>query len=268
MRKTRPHKQYLPHPRPDPEFVIDVRAFVLALQLLVCELANSSSPSLLRRAQMLPPMAYASDSSTSICEKFVHSSVNKIRSPVNVVKVRRPHLDPSSSRRETLTVYSRSHLHSGHQRDGEFSPDHKVESSPSGTDLLSTSRQSCRFVPPSILLRVASKLTLSSFALAQAHDTPIRAISWARSSRYLLSSDDSGQIKYFQSNMNNLKALPGHAGHSCRGLAFGSGDSRFVSAGDDGFIRIWGFDEQREERGWRGKLSFRASLVVSADDES
>ncbi|KAL7409880.1 WD40-repeat-containing domain protein [Mrakia frigida] len=175
MRKTRPHRQYLPHPRPDPEFVID----------------------------LLPPMAYASDSSTSICEKFVHSSVNKIRSPVNVVKW-----------------------------------------TPEGRRVL-TGSQSGEFT-------LWNGLAFNFETILQAHDTPIRSIAWARSSRYLLSSDDSGQIKYFQSNMNNLAVLPGHAGHSCRGLSFGSGDSRFVSAGDDGFIRIWGFEERREERGWRG----------------
>lgn len=62
--------------------------------------------------------------------------------------------------------------------------------------------------------------------------------------------------------MNNLAILPGHAGHSCRGLSFGSGDSRFVSAGDDGYIRIWGFEEKREERGWRGVFSCCRSVFL------
>lgn len=88
--------------------------------------------------------------------------------------------------------------------------------------------------------------------ILQAHDTPIRSICWSHSSRYLISSEDSGQIKYFQSNMNNLAALPGHAGHSCRALSFSQSDEKFVSVGDDGYVRIWDFEQRREERAWRG----------------
>jgi len=52
--------------------------------------------------------------------------------------------------------------------------------------------------------------------------------------------------------MNNLAALPGHAGHSCRALAFSPSDDKFVSVGDDGYVRIWDFEQRREERAWRG----------------
>ena len=38
-------------------------------------------------AQLLPPIAYPDNSSTSLCTKFVHTSTNKIRCPVNVVTV-------------------------------------------------------------------------------------------------------------------------------------------------------------------------------------
>lgn len=37
--------------------------------------------------QLLPPKAYLNNSSTSICTKFVHTSTNKIKFPVNVVAV-------------------------------------------------------------------------------------------------------------------------------------------------------------------------------------
>ncbi|CDZ97317.1 Polyadenylation factor I complex, subunit PFS2 [Phaffia rhodozyma] len=175
VRKIRPNPHYTPYSRPDPEFIID----------------------------LLPPAAYSGNSSTSLCEKFVHSSVNKIRSPVNVVKW-----------------------------------------TPEGRRVL-TGAQSGEFT-------LWNGLAFNFETILQAHDTPIRAVAWSHSSRYLLSSEDSGQIKYFQSNMNNLAALPGHAGHSCRGLAFAAGDEKFVSAGDDGYIRIWAFEERRQERGWRG----------------
>ncbi|KAK7434047.1 pre-mRNA cleavage and polyadenylation factor (CPF) complex subunit [Stygiomarasmius scandens] len=57
MRKLRPNPSYLPQLRPCPPSVID----------------------------LLPPKAYPDNPSTSLCTKFVHTSTNKIRCPVNVV---------------------------------------------------------------------------------------------------------------------------------------------------------------------------------------
>ncbi|KAF8626376.1 hypothetical protein AX15_005026 [Amanita polypyramis BW_CC] len=57
MRKLRPNSTYVPHLRPSPPFIID----------------------------LLPPKAYPDNCSTSLCTKFVHTSTNKIRCPVNVV---------------------------------------------------------------------------------------------------------------------------------------------------------------------------------------
>ncbi|KAG6833215.1 hypothetical protein H0H87_010278 [Tephrocybe sp. NHM501043] len=57
LRKLRPNPQYVPYLRPTPPYIID----------------------------LLPPKAYPENSSTSLCTKFVHTSTNKIRCPVNVV---------------------------------------------------------------------------------------------------------------------------------------------------------------------------------------
>ncbi|KAF8968246.1 WD40-repeat-containing domain protein [Flammula alnicola] len=57
LRKLRPNSNYVPHMRPSPPFIID----------------------------LLPPKAYPENPSTSLCTKFVHTSTNKIRCPVNVV---------------------------------------------------------------------------------------------------------------------------------------------------------------------------------------
>ncbi|KAF5318013.1 hypothetical protein D9619_012251 [Psilocybe cf. subviscida] len=57
LRKLRPNPHYVPHMRPAPPFIID----------------------------LLPPKAYPDNPSTSLCTKFVHTSTNKIRCPVNVV---------------------------------------------------------------------------------------------------------------------------------------------------------------------------------------
>lgn len=57
LRKLRPNPTYAPHIRPSPPFIVD----------------------------LLPPKAYPENPSTSLCTKFVHTSTNKIRCPVNVV---------------------------------------------------------------------------------------------------------------------------------------------------------------------------------------
>ncbi|KAF8165210.1 quinon protein alcohol dehydrogenase-like superfamily [Crassisporium funariophilum] len=57
LRKLRPNPSFVPHLRPSPPFIID----------------------------LLPPKAYPENTSTSLCTKFVHTSTNKIRCPVNVV---------------------------------------------------------------------------------------------------------------------------------------------------------------------------------------
>ncbi|KAJ7885406.1 WD40-repeat-containing domain protein [Mycena leptocephala] len=57
LRKLRPNRGYVPYLRPSPPYIID----------------------------LLPPKAYPDNSSTSLCTKFVHTSTNKVRCPVNVV---------------------------------------------------------------------------------------------------------------------------------------------------------------------------------------
>ncbi|CAK5281009.1 unnamed protein product [Mycena citricolor] len=57
LRKLRPNHGYVPYLRPSPPYIID----------------------------LLPPKAYPDNPSTSLCTKFVHTSTNKVRCPVNVV---------------------------------------------------------------------------------------------------------------------------------------------------------------------------------------
>jgi polyadenylation factor subunit 2 len=50
--------------------------------------------------------------------------------------------------------------------------------------------------------------------ILQAHNSAIRAVTWAHNENWLLSGDDSGMIKYWQTNLNNLKAGP-HINTEC-----------------------------------------------------
>ncbi|KZT24057.1 WD40 repeat-like protein [Neolentinus lepideus HHB14362 ss-1] len=170
MRKLRPNSTYVPQPRPALPYVID----------------------------LLPPKAYPDNASTSLCTKFVHTSTNKIRCPVNVVVW-------TPEARRVLTGST----------SGEFT--------------------------------LWNGLTFNFETILQAHDTAVRTMTFTHSGAFLASADQSGIIKYFQPNMNNLTAWPGHR-EAIRGLTFSPDDRRFATASDDSTIRIWSFEESREER--------------------
>jgi len=41
----------------------------------------------------------------------------------------------------------------------------------------------------------------------KAHDTAVRSMIWSHNDNWMVTADHSGTIKYWQSNMNNLKYL-------------------------------------------------------------
>ncbi|KIP09290.1 hypothetical protein PHLGIDRAFT_67817 [Phlebiopsis gigantea 11061_1 CR5-6] len=170
LRKLRPSSTYKPYLRPAPPYIID----------------------------LLPPKAYPDNASTSLCTKFVHTSTNKIRCPVNCV---------------TWTPEGRRVLTGS--TSGEFT--------------------------------LWNGLTFNFETILQAHDSAVRTMQFSHSGAYLASADQSGIIKYFQPNMNNLTAWQGHR-EAIRGLSFSPDDGRFATASDDSTIRIWSFEESREER--------------------
>jgi polyadenylation factor subunit 2 len=64
--------------------------------------------------------------------------------------------------------------------------------------------------------------------------------------------------------MNNLAMWQAHR-EAVRGVSFAPGDSRFASCGDDASVRVWAFEEMREERCITGELelgSLRAEFNV------
>ncbi|KAI0255321.1 WD40-repeat-containing domain protein [Lactifluus subvellereus] len=170
FRKLQPNPRYVPYIRPSPPCIID----------------------------LLPPKAYPDNASTSLCTKFVHTSTNKIRCPVNAV---------------TWTPEGRRILTGS--TSGEFT--------------------------------AWNGLTFNFETILQAHDTAIRALTFNHAGTYIASADQSGIVKYFQPNMNNLTAWPAHR-EAVRGLSFSPDDERFATASDDSTVRVWSFAESREER--------------------
>ena len=49
-----------------------------------------------------------------------------------------------------------------------------------------------------------------SVHFCQAHDSAVRTMEWSHNDTWLLSADHSGTVKYWQSNMNNVKTLQAH----------------------------------------------------------
>ncbi|WFD34687.1 pre-mRNA cleavage and polyadenylation factor (CPF) complex subunit [Malassezia cuniculi] len=150
---------------------------------------------------LLPPAGYI-ESATSVAPVLVHTSTNKIRCPVNVVRWL-----PEGRR---LVTGSTS---------GEFT--------------------------------LWNALTFNFETILQAHESAVRAMEWSNSGAWLVSADQNGQIKYFQSNMNNLQAFVGHH-DAIRDLSFAPDDQRFITASDDSTLRIWRFDEAQEESTLKG----------------
>lgn len=151
--------------------------------------------------ELLPSAAYRS-SAQAITTNLVHSSTNKIRCPVNIVRW-------TPEGRRLLTGSS----------SGEFT--------------------------------LWNGLTFNFETILQAHDHAIRAIEYTKSGAWILSADQGGVIKYFQSNMNNLQILTAHR-EAIRDLSFSPDDSRFVSASDDSTMKLWAFEEAREEKSLKG----------------
>jgi polyadenylation factor subunit 2 len=82
--------------------------------------------------------------------------------------------------------------------------------------------------------------------IMQAHDVAIRSLTYSHSDDWLLSTDDEGQIKYWQPNFNNVKVIQVHE-QSIRDLAFSPNDSKFVTACDDASLKIFDFAGGAEE---------------------
>lgn len=151
--------------------------------------------------ELLPSAAYRT-SAQAVTKDLVHSSTNKIRCPVNIIRW-------TPEGRRLLTGSS----------SGEFT--------------------------------LWNSLTFNFETILQAHDHAIRALEYTKSGAWILSADQGGIIKYFQSNMNNLQVITAHR-EAVRDLSFSPDDTRFVTASDDSTMKLWSFEEAREESTLKG----------------
>jgi polyadenylation factor subunit 2 len=91
----------------------------------------------------------------------------------------------------------------------------------------------------------------------QAHEAAIRSVEYTHTDDWLLSADQTGVVKYWQTNFNNVKEIQAHT-EAVRGLAIAPTDSKFVTCADDTTLKIWDFASSAEEstltgHGWEVK---------------
>ncbi|XP_007883218.1 pre-mRNA 3' end processing protein WDR33 isoform X2 [Callorhinchus milii] len=94
-------------------------------------------------------------------------------------------------------------------------------------------------------------LTFNFETILQAHDSPVRAMTWSHNDMWMLTADHCGYVKYWQSNMNNVKMFQAHK-EAIREASFSPTDNKFATCSDDGTVRIWDFLRCHEERILRG----------------
>jgi len=94
-------------------------------------------------------------------------------------------------------------------------------------------------------------LTFNFETILQAHDSPVRAMQWSHNDVWMVTGDHGGYIKYWQSNMNNVKMFQAHK-EPVRRVSFSPTDAKFASCSDDGTVRIWDFQRCHEEKVLRG----------------
>lgn len=90
----------------------------------------------------------------------------------------------------------------------------------------------------------------------QGHEKAIKAITWSRSSEFMISGDHEGRIRVWSSTIALMQEFKQDGGEvdrahkeSVRGLSFSPTDAKVASCGDDLRVRIWDFGNQiREER--------------------
>lgn len=117
-------------------------------------------------------------------------------------------------------------------------------------------------------------LTFNFETILQAHDSAVRAMNWSHNDNWMVTGDHSGIIKYWQSNMSNLKMFQGHK-EAIRDLTFAPSDTRFATCSDDSLIKIWDFNTGTEEKtltghGWDVKCvdwhPYKALLASGSKD--
>lgn len=129
----------------------------------------------------MPPSSYLENSTNSVTTRFVKTATNKMRCPIFT-------LAWTPEGRRLVTGAS----------SGEFTLWNGL------TFNFETILQVCR---------QWNQLMLGTNALMlifQAHEVPVRCMVWSNNDSWMVTGDHNGYVKYWQSNMNNVKQYQAH----------------------------------------------------------
>ena len=82
--------------------------------------------------------------------------------------------------------------------------------------------------------------------ILQAHNGPIRCATFSNNDNWLLTGDDEGNVKYFQTTFNNLRSFQVHK-EPVTDISFARSDLKFAAASDDATVRIVDFARAETE---------------------
>lgn len=131
---------------------------------------------------MIPPMQIPDNPANCITTKFVRTSTNKMRCPIFCV------LWTPEGRRLVTGASS-----------GEFTLWNGL------TFNFETILQVCLLNWPTDL-----ELALTFSTRSQAHDSAVKVMVWSHNDSWMVTADQTGYVKYWQSNMNNVKMFQAH----------------------------------------------------------
>lgn len=76
-------------------------------------------------------------------------------------------------------------------------------------------------------------LTFNFETILQAHDSPVRCMVWSHNDSWMVTGDHAGYVKYWQSNMNNVKMFEAHK-EPLRGIRW----APLVRGNQDSFVAV------------------------------
>jgi polyadenylation factor subunit 2 len=74
-------------------------------------------------------------------------------------------------------------------------------------------------------------------ALMAHEGNAVRSMTYTHNDNWLVTGDDAGSIKYWQSNLNHVKVLDAHR-ESVRAVSFSKSDLKFTSCSDDTTVKV------------------------------
>jgi polyadenylation factor subunit 2 len=87
-------------------------------------------------------------------------------------------------------------------------------------------------------MRAGAGMSFNFESALMAHEgNAVRSMTYTHNDNWLVTGDDAGSIKYWQSNLNHVKVLEAHR-ESVRAVSFSKSDLKFTSCSDDTTVKV------------------------------